>query len=388
MAGQISLYVFCISLGILLYAYLGYGILAAFLGLFRKKRPLHPFANIPVTVIVPAYNEAGILLQKIQNTLTGLQNFEKAQVILITDGSEDGSADLKFNDDRVLHLHEPARLGKSAAINKAMERATGDIVIITDANAMVNESGFQQLVSAFSHEKIGAVSGEKKVLSADGSTGGEGLYWKYESFIKKQSAHMYSLTGAAGELIAIRRSVFTPIPIDAILDDMELSLSIIRQHKIIGYEPGAYATEPPSNTLADEFSRKVRISAGVFQTLQRNGFVFNPFKHTLFVFQFFSHRILRWLASIPCLLSILVTNVLLVFSYNTYTPLLPVLTVLLYAQAIFYLWALVGMMLRNGKLPGFFFLPFYFLMMNVAVVAGWFRFIRKKESVMWKKVKR
>jgi len=388
MVSQISIYVFCISLGILLYAYVGYGILAAIFGLFSKKNKWKNVTNIPVTVIIPAYNEAGILPQKIKNTIVGLQNFTTWQIVLITDGSDDGSNVLKFDDDRVLHLHESTRLGKSVAINKAMESALGDIVIITDANAMVNEIGFEKLVLGFANEKVGAVSGEKKVMMADGSTGGEGIYWKYESFIKKQSALMYSLTGAAGELLAVRKNLFTPIPVDAILDDMELSLSIIQQNKIIGYEPAAYATEPPSHTLNDEWNRKVRISAGVFQTLQRNRFVFNPFKHSVFVFQFFSHRVLRWLASIPCLLLVLASNIVLVFSADTCTYFLPVFTVLLYAQVAVYLWALLGMLLRNVKLPGFLFLPFYFLMMNVAVVAGWFRFMGKKETVMWKKVKR
>ncbi len=388
MVSQISIYVFCISLGILLYAYVGYGILATFLGLFRKKiKPLQP-ENIPVTIIIPAYNEAGILHKKIENTLAGLQGFEKGQIILITDGSTDGSANLTFTDERVLHLHELVRLGKSAAINKAMEKTVGDIVIITDANAMVNESGFKQLVSAFGNEKIGAVSGEKKVLMTDGSTGGEGIYWKYESFIKKQSANMYSLTGAAGELIAIRRSVFKPIPVDAILDDMELSLSIIRQNKIIGYQPEAFAIEPPSNTLSDEFNRKVRISAGVFQTLNRNMFVFNPFKNSVFVFQFFSHRVLRWITSIPCLILILTSNFIILRCEVLVDDAKIFFNTFFIAQVAFYTLALLGLVLRNVKLPGFLFLPFYFLMMNTSVLLGLVRFLRKKESVMWKKAAR
>ena len=260
---EISTYVFFISLGLLIYTYVGYGLLATLIGLLRKKNSFNSGEglSVPVTVIIPAYNEAGILNEKINNTLLALRNFKDVQVILITDGSNDGSAEMSFHDNKILHLHNAERKGKSAAINGAMEKATGDIVVITDANAMVNETAFEKLVARFQNKKTGAVSGEKKVMAREGSTGGEGLYWKYESYLKKLSARMYSLTGAAGELLAFRKTAFKPIPEDAILDDMVLSLNIIKLGMVIDYEPAAYATEPPSKSIADEFRRKVRISA-------------------------------------------------------------------------------------------------------------------------------
>jgi cellulose synthase/poly-beta-1,6-N-acetylglucosamine synthase-like glycosyltransferase len=269
-----------------------------------------------------------------------------------------------------------------------MQHASGEIVIMTDANAMVNEQAFEKLVLGFASEKTGAVSGEKKVQLAEGSVGGEGIYWKYESFLKRQSARMYSLTGAAGELIAIRKSVFKPIPQDAILDDLQLSLDIIRQKKVIGYEPKAFAMEPPSLSFSDEFRRKVRISAGVFQTLSRNGFVFNPFHHSIFVFQFFSHRILRWFITVACLLLLYITNAIIGYRgwQEANYPLFFEVSFLL--QNLFYLMVLLGYLFRNRKLPGFVFLPFYFIMMNVSVWAGFLRHIGKKESVMWKKAAR
>jgi poly-beta-1,6-N-acetyl-D-glucosamine synthase len=387
---NISLYIFFISLGLLLYTYLGYGLLAGILGLLRSSRNRRKVdvGNVKVTVIIPAYNEANILGEKISNTLNGLKNFVHSQVIVITDGSNDGSNDLQFSDPRILHLHEPGRLGKSSAINKAMQHATGEIVIITDANAMVNEMGFAKLVSKFDRDQVGAVSGEKKVQRSDGSVGGEGIYWKYESFLKKQSAKMYSLTGAAGELIAIRKNVFNPIPADAILDDLQMSLDIIRQHKIVDYEPGAFASEPPSRSLSDEFRRKVRISAGVFQTLHRNLFVFNPFRHSVFVFQFFSHRILRWVTGINCLLLVFISNLLICLYAPAGANYFPWFFISFILQSGFYLFVMSGFILRNQKLPVIFFLPFYFVMMNVSILLGFMRYLGKKESVMWKKAAR
>lgn len=387
---SISLYVFCISLGLLLYTYLGYGLMAGFIGLFRSRKTPQEIdlTQIRVSVIIPAYNEAGILSKKISNTLEGLKNFHDAQIILITDGSNDGSGELQFSDARILHLHENERLGKSAAINKAMLQATGDIVIITDANAMVNNIGFEKLVLKFNRQKTGAVSGEKKVQGSDGSVGGEGFYWKYESFLKKQSARMYSLTGAAGELIAIRKNIFKPIPQDAILDDLQLSLDVVRQGYIVDYEPGAFASEPPSKSLSDEFRRKVRISAGVFQTLRRNLFLFNPFKHFVFVFQFFSHRILRWGTGINCLLLLFVSNLLLCLYPSQGAGFLLIFQIIFILQSVFYFMVFLGLLLRNQKIPAVFFLPFYFIMMNMAIAVGFFRYLGKKESVMWKKAVR
>lgn len=387
---EVSLYIFFISLGLLFYTYIGYGILATLIGLLKKKHLYNQSASyiVPVTVVIPAYNEAGILKEKIANSLLALQNFKSFQLILITDGSTDGSADLSFEDSRILHLHKMGRQGKSAAINQSMQSATGEIIIITDANAMVNPEAFELLVARFQNERTGAVSGEKKVMALDGSTGGEGFYWRYESYLKKHSALMYSLTGAAGELLAFRKSLFKPIPADAILDDMELSLSIIRQGKTIDYEPHAFAMEPPSRSIKDEFKRKVRISAGVFQTLKRNLFVFNPFRHSFFVFQFNSHRVMRWTTGIDCIVLLYISNFFLIGD-PTESIQYTFFDVFLAIQSLFYLLVLIGFLLRNNnRIPSMFFIPFYFMMMNTAVIIGFFRFLGKKETVLWKKAAR
>lgn len=400
---EVSIYVFFISAGLLFYAYLGYGLLAMFIGILVKKKIYHT-ANayiVPLSVIIPAYNEAGILQEKIKNTLEALKNFKTYQVILITDGSTDGSSEMTFSQSEILHIHAQERKGKSSAINMAMQESTGEIIVITDANAMVNPEAFEKMVVRFKNEKTGAVSGEKRVVAKEGSTGGEGFYWKYESFIKKKSAGMYSLTGAAGELFSFRKNLFKSIPEDAILDDMVLSLNIIRQGKVIDYEPAAFAIEPPSKSIQDEFKRKIRISAGVFQTLSRNSFVFNPFKHTLFVFQFISHRVLRWTAGVVCIGLLLISNIFLLNNPQLlYTNLLKqplaVCTILnvffnliFILQSLFYAIVIFGFFLRNNKkTPTFFFLPFYFIMMNIAVVVGFFRYLTGKETVMWNKADR
>lgn len=387
---EVSLYVFFIAAGLLFYTYIGYGMLASVVGMLRKRRTydLTECFTVPLTIIIPAYNEKLVLDEKIKNTYESLHYFKTSQVILVTEGSTDGSNDLVFSQTNLLHLKGDERKGKSAAINTAMEHATGEIVIITDANAMVNTEAFEKLVARFKNQQSGAVSGEKKVITSEGSTGGEGLYWKYESFLKRKSARMYSLTGAAGELLAFRKNLFKPIPTDAILDDMVLSLSIIKQGKTIDYEPDAYAVEPPSKSIGEEFKRKVRISAGVWQTLARNLFVFNPFQHSIFVFQFGSHRVLRWMCGIICIALAFVANYFLLGPPDLSLQVL-VFDILFALQSLFFFFVLIGFVFRNyKKLPAFVFLPFYFIMMNTAVMVGFFKFLNGSESVLWKKAER
>lgn len=387
---QLCKYVFFGALGILFYTYIGYGMMAYVIGLFRKRSRLkdEEVLNTSVTVIIPAYNESGILAEKVHNTLEALKSFQHYQIIINSEGSNDGSSGLIFDHPAVLHLTGPTRKGKSYAINQSVLNATGNIVVITDANAFINHDAIMKMVSCFSHLNVGAVSGEKKVKMKDGSTGGEGIYWKYESFLKRSSAAMYSLTGAAGELLAFRKDLFKPLPEDAILDDMELSLNIIKQYKIIDYEPNAYALEPPSGSIQEEFKRKVRISAGVFQMLNRNLFLFNPFKHFLFWFQFNSHRVMRWFMGLLCIILIAVSN-LLILSYPLATNEQSIFITFIIMQFLFYAMVIIGFLLRNVKsIPAFVFLPFYFLMMNVAVPVGFIRYVTGKESVLWQKANR
>lgn len=387
---QLCKYIFFGALGILFYTYIGYGVVAYVVGMFRRRFRLkeEEVLQTSVTVIIPAYNESGVLKQKVNNTIEALKPFNYFQIIINSEGSNDGSEKITFNHPNVIHLRGGIRKGKSYSINQSVMHATGSIIVITDANAMINQDAILKLVSRFSGDQVGAVSGEKKVMMNDGSTGGEGLYWKYESFLKRSSASMYSLTGAAGELLAFRKELFKPLPEDAILDDMELSLNIIRQNKIIDYEPEAYAIEPPSGSIKEEFKRKVRISAGVFQTLNRNLFLFNPFKHFLFWFQFNSHRVMRWFMGLLCILLIAGTSLAIV-TYPLPQNEQYFFVAIILMQFVFYAMVILGFLFRNVKgIPAFVFLPFYFLMMNVAVPVGFLRYITGRESVLWQKISR
>ncbi len=381
--------VFGISLIVLFYSYIGYGLIIFLLNnirvLFSGTLKPSQTEKPPVTMVISAYNEANLLQQKISNTLAIDYPADKLTIIFVTDGSSDNSAELisKFPSIQLMHL--PERRGKSAAVKRAMQQVKTPIVVFSDANTMLNPECINRIVSHYANPKVGGVAGEKKIMrnsfaSAVGEA--EGLYWQYESFMKRQDAELYTVVGAAGELFSIRSSLFNPIDENIVLDDFVISMQICLRGYKIRYEPDAFATELPSASLKEEEKRKVRISAGAYQSLPYLKGIMNPFRHPLLSFQFVSRRFLRWVVCPILLLVLIVSNswlVLLGSDYGLYEA-------LLLGQVIFYLFALFGwLFVRSGKRAGLFTIPFYFVFMNYCLVKGFARHISGKQSVLWEK---
>ncbi len=340
-----------------------------------------------VTVLIPAYNEASFIGAKIRNTLE--LNYPRSQfrVLVITDGSTDGTDQIVKAFPQVELLHATDRLGKAAAINRAMELVNSSIVLLTDANALLNEKAVQYLVAHFSDSSIGAVSGEKQVGMADGvelSAEGEGLYWKYESFLKKNDARLYSIVGAAGELLAFRTVLFQALDPDTILDDFVLSMRICEQGYRIGYEPDAIAMETGSFNLEEEQKRKIRIAAGGFQALGRLGKSWSWSANPILFFQFLSHRVFRWVLAAPALVLLGLSTIYLVVCDSGGIYQLAAL-----GQLVFYGLAVLGWLgaRTNTKWP-IVFIPYYFVFMHWAILLGLFRFLSGRQDAKWEKATR
>lgn len=381
--------IFWVSLGILFYCFIGYTLLLWLLVLIKKffiRNNDTGRIDLPaITFIVAAYNEKEIIKAKVENTLSLDYPEDKLELIFITDGSDDGTDLVVKNYSRVTCMHLPQRKGKSAAINRAMETVTTPVVVFSDANTFLNKDALVKIAHQYTHEKIGGVSGEKKVelLSKKNQQGiGEGLYWKYESFLKTLESQFYSVVGSAGELFSVRTNLFKPIPTHILLDDFYTALSINKQGYKIVYEQGALATESPSASLADELKRKVRIAAGAFQVCSLFAGLLNFFKHPLFAFQFFSHKILRWYLAPVCIILLFLSNYFLTTNGNIYQW-------IWYTQWVFYIAAIIGWLLQKVKLViQVLFVPYYFLFMNYCTVLGWFRYLSGKQNVLWEKSKR
>ncbi|HKK09699.1 MAG TPA: glycosyltransferase family 2 protein, partial [Bacteroidales bacterium] len=295
--------IFWVLLFLVFYSYLGYGILLYIIIRFKRlfkhnddekyRRDYEP----EVTLFVAAYNEKDYVDAKVKNGFSLNYPKEKIHQVWVTDGSDDGTPDLLRKYQGVDVHHKDERGGKIGAMNRGMQFVKTDIVIFSDGNTMLGKDSIQEIVNLFKNPEIGCVSGEKRIRDKDADVAagaGEGIYWKYESTLKKWDFELYSVVGAAGELFAIRKDLYQEVERDTLLDDFIISLRIARDGYRIGYNPDAYAVESASEDVKEELKRKVRISAGGFQSIVRLKELLNPFKYGILTFQYISHRVLRW----------------------------------------------------------------------------------------------
>ena len=388
--------IFWILLFIIVYTYVGYGILLYLIIKIRrvfkigKKPNPNPDYEPEVTLFIAAYNEKDYVDEKMKNTLELDYPKEKLNIIWVTDGSDDGTPDLirKYPNATVHHLD--ARNGKIGAMNRGMAFVKTPIVIFSDANTGLGKESIRRIVNLFASPKVGCVSGEKRIINKEtdvASGAGEGLYWKYESTLKKWDAELYSVVGAAGELFAIRTELYRHVEHDTLLDDFIISLRVAQDGYTIQYDPDAYAIETASANVKEELKRKIRISAGGIQAIVRLRSLLNIFKYGTLSFQYISHRVLRWTLTPLCLLILI--PLLFILAYNEGILSLGLYSILFWLQLLFYVAALTGWFLENRETRiKILFVPYYFFIMNLSVVLGFFRYMKKSQSVNWERAKR
>lgn len=383
---------FWISIFIIFYTYVGYGLLLYLLvnvkKAFRKKDELFYAENeLPTaTVIVAAYNEESVIRRKIENTLALVYPKDKVRFIVVTDGSSDRTPEIVQQYSSVMLLHSNERKGKINAVHRAMQYVTSEIVVFTDANAFLNKEALVNIVRHYKNRSVGAVAGEKRVHieeTAD-ATASEGFYWQYESKLKQWDADLFSVVGAAGELYSLRTALYQPVAPDTILDDFLLSMTVVCKGYRIVYEPNAFAIEKPSASIQEELKRKIRIAAGSIQAVGRVPQLFNFFRFPLLSLQYMSHRVLRWTVTPFLLMLVFVLNALLIVRGD------PRFYFFLFiGQCVFYAVAFAGRLLERREVKAkALFIPYYFCVMNYAVLAGICRYLAGKQQVTWEKAKR
>ena len=383
--------VFWMSLGVVLYTYIGYPVILAALVYVRKsfnprKTSSYSEDELPaVTVLVACYNEADIVEQKIFNTAQLDYPVDKRFYWFVTDGSSDNTPEIVRKHAGFQVFHENARKGKNAAVNRVMKLVKTPLVVFCDANTILNKEALRLLIRHFKDPKVGAVAGEKRVMQGDtenAAGSGEGAYWKYESLLKKWDSEFNTVVGAAGELLAVRTDLYSEVPPGVFIEDFRLSMNIAKSGYRVVYEPDAYAMETASASIEEERKRKVRISAGGLIEVWHFMGLLNFFKYGWLTFQYVSHRMLRWTLAPLCLLLLLIANVLLAAGNLFFQG-------VLVAQVLFYIVAIAGYLLKDKKI-GFriLFVPYYFLFMNISVYQGLARLIKGSQSAVWDKAKR
>jgi poly-beta-1,6-N-acetyl-D-glucosamine synthase len=414
---HVWLFIFVICCILVFYNYCGYVIPVYLLNRLSKRHPAprdqanpapaEPISPVPghdlptVSFIVAAYNEKDCIREKVLNSLDQDYPANKLEFIFIADGSTDETPGITAEYPRIRTLYQPERAGKSAAVNRAVAAAKHEILIFSDANTILNKDATRNIARHYRDPKVGGVAGEKKVLSVPAKSGvskraksgdgktdevgdSEGLYWKYESFLKRQDSAFYSVVGAAGELFSVRANLYEPLPHNIILDDFVLSLSIAQKGFRILYEPDAYAMELPSFSIGDEQKRKVRIAAGGFQAIGLLTPLLAFWRYPKLSYLYISHRVLRWAVSPFCLILAFVSNIIL---FSGAPSLL--YGILLLAQVVFYGMAAMAAFFpsikNNHRLVK---LSYYFVFMNTSVILGFFRFLRGKQAATWEKARR
>lgn len=383
-----------ISLFIVAYTFVGYGFLLYFI--IKIKRSVKGKPALPVvadedlpscTLVVAAYNESHFIAEKIKNSLELQYPAGKLKFVFVTDGSSDNTPEIIAQYPQIQLLHKPERAGKIAAVHRAMEYVDTDVVVFTDANTFLNPEAMMRICRHYSDRTVGSVAGEKRVhmdTNADASAAGEGFYWKYESTLKKWDSELYSVVGAAGELFSVRRDLYQDVPADTVLDDFMISMLIAEQGYRIIYEPDAYAVETASENVSEELKRKIRIAAGGIQSILRLKSLLFSFKYPVLSFQYVSHRVLRWTVTPFFLILAFVLNLLMVIEGTNWFYI-----AMFAAQVLFYCLAFLGFVMekRSIRIKALF-IPYYFCVMNYAVLAGIIRYFTKKQSSVWEKAQR
>ena len=397
---------FWACLALVVYTYVGYAIVLWLLvklkrAFFKKEQlpELPADDELPtVTLMICAYNERDIIDEKMQNIRQLNYPRERFCIMWVTDGSSDDSNRLLSAYPEVTLVYSPERRGKAAAMQHGLQENKSEIVVFTDANTMLNADAIREIVRQMMRPNVSCVSGEKRVTSRRDSSlsshlspltsqvaaEGEGLYWKYESTLKRWDSELYSAMGAAGELFAVRMEHYREAPSNALLDDFMMSMLILKDGHRIAYTSQAYATEYGSADMQEESKRKRRIAAGGLQSIWWLRSLMNPFKHPKVAFQFISHRVLRWSITPVALLALIPLNVLLVMMKGGC-----VYTIVWILQILFYAAAFAGYVLATkGKKSRLLYVPYYFLFMNVNVFLGVRYLMTHSTSGTWEKARR
>jgi cellulose synthase/poly-beta-1,6-N-acetylglucosamine synthase-like glycosyltransferase len=375
--------VFGISVGSIVYTFLGYPALIAVVARVRP-RPLRtdPGYLPSVSLIIAAYNEADVIERKLANVSALDYPPERLEVLVVADGSDDDTADRAGAVRGTTVLFQPQRQGKLAAITRAVEQASGDVLVFSDANNDYSPETLRALVAPLADPSVGVVTGRKSILDGSGRAldRTEGLYWRYESKLKEWESAAGSVTAVSGEVLAFRRDALYPTPAGMLTEDFMQAMIAASKGWRIAYSPDALSAERASATLEDEAVRRARIVTGRWQAITRLLPVM-VVRQPRLAWQVLSHKGLRPVVPLG-LLGAAASSVSLGRRRGWARAAVG-------AQAAFYLAAAVGYRreVRGRPLHGTY-LPYYFCRMNVATVAGLYGYLRGRRNPAWVRVAR
>lgn len=375
------------SIGLIVYSYLVYPFLLAILAKFSSPQSPRNIQEIPsekwpmVSLVIAAYREESVIVERLKNALLLDYPDDKIEIIIGVDGEEDTTGKLvsEFQDSKIRLMQFPERRGKASVLNDCIEVARGELILFSDANTFWDADAAMQLVRHFEDPHVGGVCG--RLLLTDASTGEniDGLYWRYENYLKEWEGKLGAILGANGAIYAIRKKLYKPIPAHTIVDDFVIGMRIHQQKQRLLYEKNAIAHEETAPTINDELQRRTRIGAGAFQSLTWLWKLLLP-HYGLISWAFWSHKVLRWFC--PAFMVIALASNLWLADTLPYQA-------LLIPQGLFYGLAILGgFSLPKNQLGKVTKTAWMFVNMNLALALGFFRWLFKTQKGTWKRTKR
>ncbi|MHA1291716.1 MAG: glycosyltransferase family 2 protein [Promethearchaeota archaeon] len=374
--------IFWLSIFLILYCYFGYPAILIILGLFQSKKIKKTEIIPSITLLIPVYNEEKFIRKKIDNSLDLDYPKDKLEIVVTSESDDKTNEIVKGYKNRGVKLFAySGRDGKQFTIYRTIHKCSGEIIVFTDANSMFKKDAIKKLVVYFNEPNVGCVSGELKYVNPkkEAARESEGLYWKYEIWIKKLESKIMSVLGANGSIYAIRKNLYSPIS-KYRGDDFELPIRIIQQGYGSVFAPEAFSFESMSKTLKEEFNRKIRIVGWVWRSaliLLKDSFRKKQF---LLIFQLICHKVLRWLVGI---------FLIIIFISSLYLINKPLYLCFFFAQVILYSLSVLGYLKekKGGRSNKLINIIYYFIMINLASILGILKSIFGKQGPTWQKVR-
>lgn len=372
--------VFWTSVFLVAYPYAIYPVIVAILGTLRPRAVRRAAQQPTLTILIPAFNEVNFIGATIQNKLDQGYPPEKLEIIVVSDGSTDGTDAVvsTFADRGVVLLRREGREGKAAALNDAIRRARGEIVVFSDANSLFGPNALQRMAENFADPEVGYLTGALGFVAKDTnlSGAGAGAYMRYENFVRRIETRAGSIIGVNGGVDAIRRELYVDTP-PQLITDFVLPLTVIANGRRVVFDPSVSSLEVPNSEISSEFRMRVRVALRALQGLAFMRRLLDPRRYPLTAFCLLSHKVLRYLGFV-FMATALVSNVALAVLGDGYYPTLLALHIAGYTLATVGLVQHLPAWLNRATV-----IPSYLLLSNAAFAVATFRFLRGDVMAIW-----